>query len=592
MRVIPGLDPPEFPYPRDFEDCWDNDHVRLPCSSASSSSSNKWLEIVQGLTAPIKNSRQLSETISRWIGGDDYDWNTKGLEAFLNQKADKPVSSSTPHARERGYNSPLAVLGDAKVNPEEQDMNIDGEIPTEDVLGYSNRSERDNADAGDTMIAEEDFFNKEERDRFFTIILPKIQALALRLPELVKKPIPLLKQQEDSAVTLSQEQIACLLAHAFFNTFPCRNMPPRRHSNADTKRRRAFEPSEPQKRKGGDDSMKKRKDGEGRTLNDAPKDPHGTLSKTKGQPSGNSLRNADRQMSLFAYFGKKDPVLASSSASAVACFRGEIPKARTTTTTDADKIRDTKKDRSKDEQPRYPSINFWTLFRADGRYATCTPTNAAKLRCILHYFDRVTTRMPQGVVTYHRQVLQSPITLEQNERVSSGQFCYVHIRVENDSPLEDDAPQGALQLDFANKVIGGGILGHGAVQEEIRFAICPELILSRLFIQSLEDNEAVLIKGAERYSNYNGYASTFTWHSDFVDDTPRDGLGRRKTEICAIDALPFGSKDQRLRQFSECHILRELNKAIAGFRRSPIIASEWGLCRAEGPPDGIPPIAT
>ncbi|KAG0356593.1 hypothetical protein BGZ54_000686, partial [Gamsiella multidivaricata] len=132
----------------------------------------------------------------------------------------------------------------------------------------------------------------------------------------------------------------------------------------------------------------------------------------------------------------------------------------------------------------------------------------------------------------------------------------------------------------------------GAVQEEIRFVICPELVLSRLFIHNLEDNEAVLIKGAERYSNYNGYASAFTWHSDFVDDASRDGLGRRKTEICAIDTLPFGSKNQRLHQFSERHVLRELNKAIAGFRWSPIIASEWGLCRAEGLPDGVPPITT
>ena len=34
-----------------------------------------------------------------------------------------------------------------------------------------------------------------------------------------------------------------------------------------------------------------------------------------------------------------------------------------------------------------------------------------------------------------------------------------------------------LQVDFANKFIGGGVLGHGAVQEEIRFLICPELLV-------------------------------------------------------------------------------------------------------------------
>ena len=50
-------------------------------------------------------------------------------------------------------------------------------------------------------------------------------------------------------------------------------------------------------------------------------------------------------------------------------------------------------------------------------------------------------------------------------------------------------------MDFANKTIGGGVLGEGSVQEEIRFVICPELIVSLLFTEVLEDNEAVVITG-------------------------------------------------------------------------------------------------
>jgi len=62
---------------------------------------------------------------------------------------------------------------------------------------------------------------------------------------------------------------------------------------------------------------------------------------------------------------------------------------------------------------------------------------------------------------------------------------------------------------------------QGAVQEEIRFMICPELIISRLFAQQLEANEAILIKGAERYSNHIGYSKTFEWFGDYRDPTPR-----------------------------------------------------------------------
>lgn len=52
-----------------------------------------------------------------------------------------------------------------------------------------------------------------------------------------------------------------------------------------------------------------------------------------------------------------------------------------------------------------------------------------------------------------------------------------------------------LQVDFANKYMGGGVLGMGAVQEELRFLICPEMIVTRLFTECLEKNESLIMKG-------------------------------------------------------------------------------------------------
>ena len=53
------------------------------------------------------------------------------------------------------------------------------------------------------------------------------------------------------------------------------------------------------------------------------------------------------------------------------------------------------------------------------------------------------------------------------------------------------------------------------------------------------------------------------------------------TEVCAIDARPFKSRASRLDQFERHYVLREINKAIVGFRQSPINASEWGLTRPD-----------
>ncbi|KAJ0093372.1 hypothetical protein Patl1_26685 [Pistacia atlantica] len=101
----------------------------------------------------------------------------------------------------------------------------------------------------------------------------------------------------------------------------------------------------------------------------------------------------------------------------------------------------------------------------------------------------------------------------------------------------EDHSTDALQVDFANKYIGGGALHRGCVQEEIRFMINPELIAGMLFLPSMADNEAIEIVGAERFSDYNGYASSFRFSGDHVDKRNVDVFRRRKTRIIAIDAL-------------------------------------------------------
>lgn len=90
------------------------------------------------------------------------------------------------------------------------------------------------------------------------------------------------------------------------------------------------------------------------------------------------------------------------------------------------------------------------------------------------------------------------------------------VHIDSEGTIEDNG-LGLLQVDFANKYdiyliikckiecsilnicrnIGGGVLGYGCVQEEIRFIICPELIISRLFVEQMGDQEAVVITGED-----------------------------------------------------------------------------------------------
>lgn len=130
------------------------------------------------------------------------------------------------------------------------------------------------------------------------------------------------------------------------------------------------------------------------------------------------------------------------------------------------------------------------------------------------------------------------------------------LHVSDKGTIEDDG-EGLLQVDFANKYMGGGVLNYGCVQEEIRFVICPELLISRLFTECLEDNECMIIMGCERFSAYRGYASSFAYTGNITDETPCDSSRRRKCTIVAIDAIPFSN---RKLQYKENMLKRELNK--------------------------------
>ncbi|GAV67165.1 PARG_cat domain-containing protein [Cephalotus follicularis] len=209
------------------------------------------------------------------------------------------------------------------------------------------------------------------------------------------------------------------------------------------------------------------------------------------------------------------------------------------------------------------TINFDSLFVT--LYENYSEKQENKLKCILHYFERICSRMPAGFVSFERKVL----SFENHPQ----HFCYpgadfwsrsgirlCTFKVHSSGLIEDQSGK-ALEVDFANKYIGGGALNRGCLQEEIRFMISPELIAGMVFLPRMDDNEAIEIVGAERFSDYKGYASSFHFSGDYVDEKIVDSFGRHKTRIVAIDALCSPGR----RQFSLKCLLREINKAFCGF---------------------------
>ncbi|CAB3361186.1 Hypothetical predicted protein [Cloeon dipterum] len=292
-------------------------------------------------------------------------------------------------------------------------------------------------------------FMEEETERLFADVIPKIQQLALKLPELVKQPIPILNPGQ--SISLSQLQVASLLANAFFCTFASRK------------------------------------------------------------------RNVNHM----------------------------------------------------------PDINFQGLYYLPRGDQSHVESNMQKLQCLFSYFRKIDLELgePNGVVTFHRREVQdSPQWNESTKPIK-------RLHISRTGTIEDDGTY-MLQMDFANKYLGGGVLGQGCVQEEIRFAICPELIAGCLFSKVMLEKEAIIICGAQQFCKYDGYGSSFQWESNFNDVTPRDSSGRLCVSVVALDAIPFYGRKSR--QYEVGNMDRELNKAFAGFmvdegaESIPVATGNWG----------------
>ncbi|XP_063237041.1 poly(ADP-ribose) glycohydrolase isoform X2 [Bacillus rossius redtenbacheri] len=383
------------PHPPRLKDKWDSNHVRMPCSPMS--------------MYPVQND-----------GADGKAESLRPRWDIIEEALLKPITSS--HQLQ------------------------------EAIFSYNARYDFWDFSTLHSFCTE--YLSSTESARFFTVLLPMVVQLALRLPALVTGGVPLLAQHAGRAVSLSQQQVACLLANAFLCTFP--------------------------------------------------------------------RRNSSRRSSEYS---------------------------------------------------SYPDINFSRLFCSARKNSTCC---LEKLQCIVHYFWRVCTKMPEGVVTFSRQyVSQARLPAWAGSR-----SLLPLLHVSSTGTIEDEGG-GCLQVDFANKKVGGGVLGAGCVQEEIRFVICPELLAARLFTQELDSTEALVVVGCERYSSYTGYGDTFKWAGDYVDSTPRDSSGRRSCAIVAMDALLL---DAARSQFAPSCMQRELNKAYAGFhspelpagRLCPVATGNWG----------------
>jgi hypothetical protein len=228
-------------------------------------------------------------------------------------------------------------------------------------------------------------------------------------------------------------------------------------------------------------------------------------------------------------------------------------------------------------------------------------SNVAKLQLFIHYFEQLVDggdvagggggggggampidvgRFPPGDLTVRRAVLAAAAL----PAAALMQTLEVH-REGGMSSIE-----GALTVCFSNKRVGGGTLGNGALQEEVRFATAPEHLIATLLCPEMGDGEAVLVTGAAAFGAVEGYHETLKFHG-------RAPGGQSLTTLC-IDALDFSDvpeQDRLKAQLTLEALQREVFKVFAGAgavgeelprRDAPLSTGRWG-CGSHGGHDHV-----
>ena len=223
------------------------------------------------------------------------------------------------------------------------------------------------------------------------------------------------------------------------------------------------------------------------------------------------------------------------------------------------------------------------------------PQVCAKLQCMLNYFNLVVAAQCDLTSADLKSAL-----LSDDRKITLTRLVDREVRDEDfwlsdESKLVDvdyrprfesiEVHRDAIQADFANKSLGGGVLRRGCVQEEIRFMISPECLLSVLLCDKMKDNEAVLIKNTVIFSDYSGYSGSFRctgFSPDILACMSNDQSGLPRDDILAFDAIPFGIETEK--QFGRDPVLRELNKCFVALSYpgiKPFATGNWG-CGAFG----------
>ena len=90
----------------------------------------------------------------------------------------------------------------------------------------------------------------------------------------------------------------------------------------------------------------------------------------------------------------------------------------------------------------------------------------------------------------------------------SNSYPLCPFQVDEENPIEESGSH-VLQVSFTSKKMGGAVLGGGCGEEEFKFCVRPELLVTQLIMEPMADNEAIIVTVS--------FSGSFTSSQDFKE---------------------------------------------------------------------------
>ena len=185
-------------------------------------------------------------------------------------------------------------------------------------------------------------------------------------------------------------------------------------------------------------------------------------------------------------------------------------------------------------------------------------------RCFLNYLTIIGTWLSENNPILDEKIVYIRGSINFDDEIFKKETKLCDIKIYPEGSLFDG--NDSYFVDFANMYIGGGVLNGGNVQEEILFAVQPEAIVSMLFMEVMNDNDAIRIDNTIVYSKYSGYGGRFKFSESAINLNDLNSIKRNK--FIAIDAsalYKYGKYEFGNEYISKEMINRDIHKAFVGF---------------------------